>query len=169
MTQQIRTKAARRARIASLIAEHGVQSQSQLRDLLLAEGVDVAQATLSRDLVDLRARKVRDDDGRLVYALPAEGVEGLLGEVTARDRLADEARLSRVASDLVLSAQAINNLVLIRTPAGAAGYLASAVDQYMLDSVGTIAGDDTALVITQSDAAAQRFVDGLISLIDQPS
>lgn len=154
------TKSARQARIVELLERHRVHSQTELADLLAQAGVVVTQATLSRDLVELDAVKVRDPSGALVYALPGEG-----GDRTPRvgESAAAEHRLSRLCGELLTSAEASANLVVLRTPPGAAQFLASAIDKAELaDVLGTIAGDDTVLVIARDPAGgdnlAQRFL-----------
>ena len=155
------TKAARHALIGALLARGAVASQQQLADLLVAEGVSVTQATLSRDLVELRAVKVRTPAGGLVYSVPPEG------EVRSGppDTEMLASRLARLCEELLLTAEASGNLVVLRTPPGAAQFFASAIDHSVLPSVlGTIAGDDTVLVIARDDrpeagaALAARFL-----------
>lgn len=143
------TKAARHARIEEMLARHRVRSQAELVGLLVDAGVQVTQATLSRDLDELGAVKLRDADGSLVYALPGEG-----GDRIPRTRAAGEAqhpagtRLARVAEELLVAAEYSANLVVLRTPPGAAQFLASAIDHSDVASViGTVAGDDTVLVV----------------------
>jgi transcriptional regulator of arginine metabolism len=148
----------RQRRIVELLGAHAVHSQGELSDLLVAEGTEVTQATLSRDLVELGAVKVRR--GRaLVYAVPGEG-----GEVSAVGSIGEaaSARLRRTCEELLVSATPAQSLVVLRTPPGAANYLASAIDQARdPDVVGTIAGDDTIMVVTagakQAVAVAERL------------
>jgi len=154
------TKGARQQTIIELLTRHAVRSQTELGELLAEAGLHVTQATLSRDLLDLDAVKVRAASGALVYAVPAEG-----GDRTPRAAVetgASESRLARLCTELLVSAQASDNLVVLRTPPGAAPLLASAVDKAELqDVLGTIAGDDTILVITTAkrsgDTVARRF------------
>ncbi len=155
------TKGARQQRIIELLAAHEVRSQTDLAELLADAGVIVTQATLSRDLVELDAVKVRAPSGSLVYAVPAEG--GDRTPVVGRESAASEARLARLCAELLVSADATANLVVLRTPPGAANFLASALDKAELGAViGTIAGDDTVLVISRDpaggDAVAQRLL-----------
>ncbi|MCW2784425.1 MAG: arginine repressor [Marmoricola sp.] len=155
------TKSARQQRIIELLATTEVRSQTELADLLADAGVIVTQATLSRDLVELDAVKVRVGSGTLVYAVPSEG--GDRTPVVGRESAASEARLARLCAELLVSADASANLVVLRTPPGAANFLASALDKAELGSVlGTIAGDDTVLVISRDpvggDALAQRLL-----------
>ena len=154
------TKNARQQRIVELLESTPVRSQTELADLLAGAGVVVTQATLSRDLLDLDAVKVRTASGSLVYAVPGEG-----GDRTPRsgETHATEARLERLLGELLVSAESSANLVVLRTPPGAAQFLASAVDKADLTAVlGTIAGDDTVLVIsrgpTDGPAVADRFL-----------
>jgi transcriptional regulator of arginine metabolism len=155
------TKGARQQKIVDLLETHEVRSQAELADLLAAAGLGVTQATLSRDLVELDAVKVRVPSGALVYAVPAEG-----GDRTPRGTqtsAASEGRLARLAQDLLVSADHSGNLVVLRTPPGAAQFLASALDKAGLAGVlGTIAGDDTVLVIgadRDGGALARRLLD----------
>lgn len=154
------TKGARQQRIVELLATHPVRSQTELAALLGRHGVNVTQATLSRDLVELDALKVRVASGALVYAVPAEG--GDRRPIAAGGSRAAENRLARLCNELLVSAEASANLVVLRTPPGAAQYLGSAFDHADLDDVlGTIAGDDTVLVIGRDpqggEALARRF------------
>lgn len=155
------TKAARQALVASLLTREQVHSQQQLADLLADAGVSVTQATLSRDLVELQAVKVRTPSGALVYALPPEGsVRSVPAPAADTEHLA--ARLERLCAELLLTAESSGNLVVLRTPPGAAQFLASAIDHSVLPAVlGTIAGDDTILVVSRDPdgaALASRFL-----------
>ena len=154
------TKGARHQRIVEIVTAHPVRSQTELADLLAGEGLRVTQATLSRDLVELDALKVRSASGALVYAVPGEGGDRRLksGETAAGAH-----RLTKLCGELLVSAEASANLVVLRTPPGAAQYLASAFDKAEVpDILGTIAGDDTVLVIGRDpgggDALARRFL-----------
>ncbi len=156
------TKSARHRLIIDLVTLHEVRSQADLAGLLSGSGVHVTQATLSRDLVELDALKVRTPGGALVYAVPAEG--GDRRPVVPTETAASAHRLARLCGELLVSAEASANLVVLRTPPGAAQYLASAFDRSELPEVlGTIAGDDTVLVIgrdpTGGDDLARRFLD----------
>jgi transcriptional regulator of arginine metabolism len=142
------TKAARHAKIITLLEQREVRSQSELAELLADDGVQVTQGTLSRDLVEIGALRVRSSGGHLVYAVPGEGGDRTphVGEFASF-----EARLARLCAEILVSAQASANLVVLRTPPGAAQYFASAVDRVGWESIlGTIAGDDTILLITRT-------------------
>ena len=144
MTSTATTRAGRQARIVALLSSQSVRSQSELAALLAAEGIDVTQATLSRDLEELGAVKLRGADGGVgAYMVPEDGspVRGVTGGTE---------RVSRLINDLLVSTDASANLAVLRTPPGAAHYLASAIDRASLPYVvGTIAGDDTIFVIAR--------------------
>jgi len=155
------TKSARQQLIVDLLESREVRSQVELAELLAERGVTATQATLSRDLVELDALKVRAPSGALVYAVPAEG--GDRTPTIAREGSAAGTRLAKLCTELLVSAEASGNLVVLRTPPGAAQFLASAFDKAVLgDILGTIAGDDTVLVIGRDPqgggALARRFL-----------
>ena len=151
------TRVARQARIVELVSHMGIRSQTELAKLLAAEGVEVTQATLSRDLDELGAVKLRGADGGApVYVIPEDGspVRGVQGGTS---------RLARLLGELMVSADGSANLMVLRTPPGAAQFLASAIDRAALhEVVGTIAGDDTVMVIAREPitglALADRFM-----------
>lgn len=138
------TRAGRQARIVALLSGNSVRSQSELAAMLADEGIDVTQATLSRDLEELGAVKLRGADGGTgVYVVPEDGspVRGVSGGTE---------RMSRLLNDLLVSTDASGNLAVLRTPPGGAHYLASAIDRAALPHVvGTIAGDDTIFVVAR--------------------
>ena len=139
------TKAARLDRIVGIIRARPVRSQTELADLLAADGIQVTQATLSRDLEELGAVKVRGTDGAAAsYVIPEEGKAPLRSAEQAPERL------RRLLRELLTGADFSGNLVVLRTPPGAAQFLASALDRSGLpEVVGTIAGDDTILVVAR--------------------
>ena len=156
------TKAARHARIVAVLAEHPVRSQAELAARLKDAGLHVTQATLSRDLDELGAVKLRPPDGGLpVYVVPEDGSP-------LAHRGVDDAppqRLARLVGELLTSAEPSGNLVVLRTPPGAAQYLASAFDRAGLpDIIGTIAGDDTLLVVTRDPQGGRALADHLLTL-----
>ena len=165
MTTIPATKAARHRRIVELLSRARVHSQTELARLLGDDGVPVTQATLSRDLDELGAVRIRDSDGSLVYAVPAEG--GDRRPRVAPEPAANSVRLARVAEELLVSAEASANLVILRTPPGAAQFLASVVDQANLpDLLGTIAGDDTVLLVTRDPTGGPAVADHFLSLAE---
>lgn len=131
-------KQQRQHRIARLLEEGQVTSQSQLVELLGEEGIRVNQATVSRDLEDLGAIKVRVPGGETAYAIP---------ELPSR-QVAPEDTLRRVLGEWVVEVERSGDLVVVRTPPGSAHVVASAIDRSSPpEVVGTVAGDDTMLVV----------------------
>jgi transcriptional regulator of arginine metabolism len=214
------TKAARQAQIADILARARVRSQEELAELLAQRGVKVTQATLSRDLEELGAVRLRGAGGTLVYALPGDpggpgsrpgGMPGPPAEgppvspvssalavppgpaapagpatpsgpaasagpsgswpgawLSARADEGASGALARVGPELLLSAEASANLVVLRTPAGAAQFLASAIDHAGWPSIlGTVAGDDTVLVITRQPAGGNEVAESLLRLAER--
>ena len=165
------TKTARHARIADILAREQVRSQEELAELLERyAGVHVTQATLSRDLDELGIVRLRSG-GTLVYSLPEEpggpgshpgGPGSQSGARAAGSSGVSEsphdARLARYLGELMTSAEASANLVVLRTPAGAAQFLASVIDHAALPAVlGTVAGDDTVLLIARDPAGGDAL------------
>ena len=144
-------KAQRQHLVAKLIEQHVVQNQAQLVDLLAAENVVATQATVSRDLEDLGAIKVRVPGGESAYAIPA----------LPKEQRAPEDHLRRVFGDWVVEVNHSGNLVVLRTPPGSAHVVGSALDRAGLSEIiGTVAGDDTLIVVVAdgvrgSDVGAQ--------------
>jgi transcriptional regulator of arginine metabolism len=153
------TKPARHAQIAAILGQPrpAVRSQEELAERLAHLGVQVTQATLSRDLEELGAVRLRGTDGGLVYALAGEPGGG-----------EPSARLRRVAAELLLAAEASANLVVLRTPAGAAQFLASVIDQAAWSPVlGTVAGDDTVLIIARDPAGGADLARAFLDLAER--
>jgi transcriptional regulator of arginine metabolism len=149
------SKVARQHRIAQLLADHPVTNQGRLVELLAAEGVSATQATVSRDLDDLGAVKVRVPGGETVYAVPE----------LPKDQFAPEEHLRRVLGDWVVEVSHSVNLVVLRTPPGSAHVVGSALDRAGLaDVCGTVAGDDTLLVVAREDVGGSHVADQLREL-----
>jgi len=153
------TRVARQAMIVELIAHRSIRSQSELAALLSEEGIETTQATLSRDLDELGAVKLRGvDGGAPFYVIPDDGspVRGIEGGT---------ARLGRLLAELLVSVDASANLTVLRTPPGAAQLVASAIDRAALhDIVGTIAGDDTILVVAREPLTGAELGERLRAL-----
>jgi transcriptional regulator of arginine metabolism len=158
------TRAARHAAITEIVSAADVRSQADLAVLLAERGVQVTQATLSRDLDELGATKAH---GR--YLITAEP-----GPWPAADT---PGRLARLAEELLLGAEPAQNLVVLRTPPGGAQLLASGIDRGSLDVdstargapvhvVGTVAGDDTVLVVCRDATAAHSLARRLLQLAE---
>jgi transcriptional regulator of arginine metabolism len=228
------TKAARHAQIAGILEQAAVRSQEELADWLARRGVRVTQTTLSRDLEELGAVRLRGPGGALFYALPGEpggpgsrpggltesvagraggisgdsrvdsagrvsgpggfsepggfsdsggfsgpdgagrpGPEGRTGRTRPQPAVAaaePPARLARAAAELLVAAEASANLVVLRTPAGAAQFLASVIDHAAWPSIlGTVAGDDTILVIARDPAGGEELARALLRLAERRS
>ena len=132
-------KTQRQHRIARLLEQHHVGSQGQLVELLAADGVEATQATVSRDLEELGAVKVRVPGDETVYAIPEH----------PHDRVAPEDHLKRVLGDWVVEVAHSGNMVVVKTPPGSAHVVASALDRAGVDGVlGIVAGDDTLFAVT---------------------
>ena len=149
------TKTQRQHRITSLLERHAVTSQVQLVDLLAADGVVATQATVSRDLDDLGAVKVRVSGGETVYAIPE----------LPKDRLAPEDHLRRVLGDWVADVAHSGNIVILRTPPGSAHVVGSALDRAGLEEIiGTVAGDDTVIVVASERSGGAKVARQLSAL-----
>jgi transcriptional regulator of arginine metabolism len=145
-------KAQRQRRIIRILAERAVTSQHELAALLEAAGHHATQATVSRDLEELGAVKVRRN-GKVVYALPGEGM------------MPSGEALARLLAGSVTSLEPSGNLVVIRTPPGHANMVAGVLDRASIEDVaGTVAGDDTILVVCREGVPAGRVERRLRSL-----
>jgi transcriptional regulator of arginine metabolism len=149
------TKVQRQQTIARLIGKHPVTSQPQLVELLGGEGISATQATVSRDLDDLGAVKVRVPGGDTVYAIPEYEPA----------RLAPEDHLRRVLGEWVAEVRSSGNLVVLRTPPGCAHVVASALDRASLAGLlGTVAGDDTLLCVADEQLGGPELASFLRDL-----
>ena len=166
------TKAARHAQITAILAQPGrpVRSQDELVERLGRRGIRVTQATLSRDLEELGAVRLRGRDGALVYALPGEAGPGGIGGEPGGTMLGGDpsGRVARITQELLIAAEASANLVVLRTPAGAAQLLASVIDHAGWPEVlGTVGGDDTVLVIARDPAGGGELARALLRLAER--
>lgn len=162
----LHSKTARQAKIVELINSSAIGSQAQLAAGLADHGFVVTQGTLSRDLVELGAVRVRDH-GASVYRVASDGADPAIrpGEWGAFDQ-----KLAKLLPEVLISAEASANLVIVRTPPGAAQYLASALDRASWHEIlGTIAGDDTIMVITRDSAGGQELGERLRSIAGHAS
>ncbi|MBP3223068.1 MAG: arginine repressor [Actinomycetaceae bacterium] len=151
------TPRARQERIRLLLERSTFSSQAQLREHLEKEGCFVTQATLSRDLDELGAVKVKDEEGRQVYRLPS-----------LHETPVDASSLEHWCAQVLVSVVAVFNQVVLRTPPGAAQLLAAAVDRSSLEGMlGSIAGDDAILVIFDSEVHATCAKELLLSLSER--
>jgi transcriptional regulator of arginine metabolism len=154
------SKTQRQHRVSQLLEKEIVTSQAELVRLLALQGVEATQVTASRDLEELGAVKVRRPGGALVYALAG----------AAKDRLAPDVHLRRVLGEWVADVTSSANLVVVRTPPGCAHVVASALDRAGLPEViGTVAGDDTVLVIAAEGQKGSGLARKLARMAGQPS
>jgi transcriptional regulator of arginine metabolism len=150
---------ARKAAIAKLIATGKIGSQSDLIKALKKQDFDVTQGTASRDLEDIGAIRVRNNDGEMVYALTDEQ------PISNRNTF---------PSELVLTATPSGNLVVIRTPIAAAQMLASAIDGWsqsgkLPTAIGTVAGDDTVIVVADTANGGSSLAKKILGLANSKS
>jgi transcriptional regulator of arginine metabolism len=149
------SRAARQHRIEQILERSPVTSQQQLVELLAEGGVEATQATVSRDLEEIGAVKVRAAGGESVYAVPD----------LPKDRVAPEEHLRRVLGDWVVEVASSANLVVVRTPPGSAHVVASALDRAGLPEIlGTVAGDDTIIVVAVENVGGTGLAERLSSL-----
>ena len=148
-------KPQRQHRIAKLLEDQAVSSQAQLVELLAADGIVATQATVSRDLEELGAVKVRIPGGTMAYAVPEHAKEG---------RAPDD-HLRRVMGEFVVDVAWSGNVVVLRSPPGSAHVVASALDRAGLPNVlGTVAGDDTLIAICAEGTGGAAVAAELASL-----
>ena len=152
-------KPQRHAAILRIVRNERVTSQEVLRELLSREGFDVAQATLSRDIRQLGLIKAPDEHGAPVYTVPLDVVD-------------PTPTLRRLLPPLYIGADGVGNLLVLRTLTGGAQPIAVAIDHEEWDEVvGTIAGDDTILLILRNAAQRTRIIrrlEALAGLVDPP-
>ena len=149
------SKQSRQHLIAKLLEQHAVTSQPQLVELLAGEGIVATQATVSRDLEDMGAIKVRATGGDSVYAIPE----------LPKEQRAPEDHLRRVLGDWVVEVSHSLNLVVLRTPPGSAHVVGSALDRADLPEIlGTVAGDDTLLVVASEEVGGEKVAHNLSTL-----
>ncbi len=138
-------KTQRHAAILRLVREHAIPSQERLRGVLAREGFDVTQATLSRDIRELGLVKQAGPDGQQRYAAPP-------------DEVVPPPTLAGFLTSLLLRADGVGPLLVVRTPTGGAGALAAALDRETWPEIlGTLAGDDTVLIVAASAPARRKL------------
>lgn len=148
-------KAGRQRQIVRLIRENPVTSQTQLVKILRACGYPATQATVSRDLDELGAVKVRRE-GKVAYALPGESATVPAGDA-----------FGRLFSESILELESTGNMVVVKTPPGHAGMVGGALDRIGIEGVaGTIAGDDTILVVCRAGVMPRKVEKRLRALVE---
>jgi transcriptional regulator of arginine metabolism len=148
-------KTRRQQLLRQLLTERDLRSQREVRDQLAAQGVETTQATVSRDLDELGAIKVRGGDGTLVYRLAPDP-----GPASARHRLEETLR------QFVTTVAASGNIAVLRTPPACASPVASAIDLSEMDGVlATTAGDDTVLVVARDGISGAQLADQFRAIV----
>src|SRR5207244_12827686 len=148
-------KPQRQHRILRILEDQPISSQAQLVQLLESEGVIATQATVSRDLEELGAVKVRIPGGAMAYAIPEH----------AKERAAPDDHLRRVMGEFVVEVSHSANVVVLRTPPGSAHVVASALDRSGLPEVlGSVAGDDTIFLVCAEQTGGASVAADLANL-----
>jgi transcriptional regulator of arginine metabolism len=149
-------KRARQAAIVDLVSTHVVSSQEELRQLLAERGMEVTQATLSRDIHDIGLARVSTEDGAR-YVTPESLSDG-----------DDKPLLSNLLPQLFAKIDGVGELIVLHTVRSGAQPIAEAIDQEEFDEVlGTIAGDDTILIVTRSAEARVALTGRLLLLANR--
>lgn len=147
-------KIKRHSKILDLIQTYQIETQEELADLLSSQGVDVTQATVSRDIKELKLIKVPTEDGRSIYA-----------SVNSTNNMLSD-RLIQILKSTIISVDYANNMVVIKTLTGMANAAAEALDSLEIkDVVGTIAGDNTIFTLTRSEEKAIEVIDQLKKVV----
>lgn len=141
--------------ISELISSRNIETQKELTDALSRMGFDVTQATVSRDIKELRLIKRVNDSGKYVYMQGGSHSESEMTE-----------RMAAIFNQCVISADYATNTIVLKTLTGMAQGAAAALDaMHYPEILGTIAGDDTIFVVSRSEEAAQRFCRKITSMI----
>ncbi|MBQ9940091.1 MAG: arginine repressor [Clostridia bacterium] len=147
-------KSKRHLKILEIVRKHSVETQEALAELLIEEGYDVTQATISRDIKQLRLTKSATSDGRYVYAVSdIEDYENSTGKALG------------ILRDTVKQLDSAQNLIVVKTYSGMAQAAAAALDSLEYkEIVGSIAGDDTVMLILRDNRTASEFLEKLIKM-----
>ncbi|RZV47548.1 MAG: arginine repressor [Acidimicrobiia bacterium] len=155
MTTTGLSKHQRQYRIAEYLQREAVTSQASIVDLLAADGIEATQATVSRDLDEMGAVKGRLPGGEVAYVVPAQ----------PQDQVAPAEHLRRICREWVAAIDSSNNIVVVRTPPGSAHMVGSAIDRAgWTDVIGTVAGDDTVMVIAAQGVSGADVAEELREL-----
>jgi arginine repressor len=149
-------KSIRQSEIIRLISDRDIDTQEELASLLRDRGYKVTQATISRDIRELRLIKISDQNGGLKYARPD------------RPETAVSERLTRILSDSLISAACSGNLIVVKTLSGSANVAAEAIDTLGWPEIlGTIAGDNTIFVAVGKENDASEVTERILRLTEQ--
>ncbi len=155
MHRRFKMKYARHAKILEIIENHEIETQDELADILRKNGIHVTQATVSRDIKELRLIKVLAKDGRYKYASMKQS------EAAVSDRLV------KIFKDSITSIDSAGNIIVLRTLAGAANAACAAIDALdFKDVVGSIAGDDTIFILVRNEEKLKEMVNRFKKLIE---
>lgn len=148
-------KYTRQMKILELIQNYEIETQEELADYLKNSGIDVTQATVSRDIRELRLVKVLSNSGKYKYAAMGQNQEGTTD------------RLIRIFKNSIISIDVAGQILVMKTLPGAAQVSASAIDALSVDGViGTIAGDDTIFVAINSNEKLKEILDTFKKLLN---
>ena len=146
----------RHAKILEIIDNNIIETQEELADKLKDQGMDVTQATVSRDIKDLRLIKVMSSDGRYRYATFSQTENQI------------STRLSTIHTEAYVSSDYANNIVVVKTLAGMAQAAGSSIDSLKWQEIlGTIAGDDTLIMVCRAEKIAEEIVNKFNKMIKQ--
>ena len=147
-------KSKRHLKILELVRKHDVETQDALAELLIEEGYDVTQATISRDIKQLRLTKSATQDGRYVYAVSdIEDTETSTGKALG------------ILRDTIKKIDVAQNILVVKTYSGMAQAAAAALDSLNYkEIVGSIAGDDTVMLIFRENYIAEEFMEKLLKI-----
>lgn len=141
-------KALRHAKIKELVEHHVVETQEELAEALRKDGIEVTQATVSRDIKELMLIKVPTGEGRYRYAAPPE-----------QNLIFSQSRMERIFQDSIVGMDYSQNIVVLRTLPGAANAVASTIDHVRWPEImGTVAGDDTIFIVVKPPEAAPQVM-----------
>ncbi|NLC69143.1 MAG: arginine repressor [Clostridiaceae bacterium] len=144
----------RHARILEIIEKNEIETQEELVDKLRQEGMDVTQATVSRDIKELRLAKVLTESGKSKYVSMVQSDSEISG------------KLMRVFTEAYVSGDYANNIVIVKTLPGMAQGVASAIDSLHWPGVlGTIGGDDTVMVVCRAELIAEKLVEKIAQIL----
>lgn len=148
-------KKRRQAKILELISSHDIETQEELQELLLKNGYEVTQATISRDIKELRLVKDLSSKGRYIYSTGKAHTENIAG------------RASGIFAESIINIDYALNTVVIKCFSGMANAACAAIDSMEISEVlGTIAGDDTIFVLCRTEDTAMNFTNKLRAMLD---
>lgn len=148
-------KTVRQAKILEIIKKYHVETQEELSSYLEKEGFAATQATVSRDIRELKLTKISEDNGRQRYAVITDTDSGLTG------------KYARVLQEGFLSMDHAENIVVIKTVSGMASAVGAAIDAMKIEELlGSLAGDDTILCVIRSAEDAKNVMQRLRKIIE---